>query len=182
MKSDEWQRQKQSTTGTKQGNNRQSYNNGYIPNSQKNNKYDNRTGNIAAVPKRNIDFANFDVVDEAEKVIKSLDKDNWGKIKLTTSQIRKFLTAVNIIKNKVDICVMQSGSTVLNEDLAMEIKFLKVNILYQGGRENVVKDFIEKSGIVEMIAGIGSDLKRFEKFCKYVEALVAYHKFYEGKD
>lgn len=66
----------------------------------------------------------------------------------------------------------------------MEIKFLKVNLLYQAGKDKkeIVKDFVEKAKLATIINGIGSDLDKFNKFCKYVEALVAYHKYYGGKD
>ena len=33
-----------------------------------------------------------------------------------------------------------------------------------------------------IIDNVGNDTKKFQKLCKYVEALVAYHKFYGGKD
>lgn len=50
------------------------------------------------------DFESFDVVTEAEKAIKELQyKDRYNKIDVTTSQIRKFLTAVNVVRNKVDL-------------------------------------------------------------------------------
>ena len=118
------------------------------------------------------DFDNFDVVTEAEKAIKGLQyKDRYDntKIDVTTSQIRKFLTAVNVVRNKVDL-------------YKAKIKFLKVNLLYQAGRTAAVKQFMTVSKLDIIIDGIGDSLARFVKFTKYVEALVAYHKFLGGKD
>lgn len=125
----------------------------------------------------------YDVVDKAENAIKNLYRDKFGKITLTKSQIRKFLTAVNMLKNKVDLYkVTHDNTKELSTELAAEIKFLKVNILYQAGRERAVEDFIKKTEIDKIISDIGNDIIEFEKFCKYVEALVAFHKYYGGKD
>lgn len=132
------------------------------------------------------DFDNFDVVTEAEKAIKGLQyKDRYDNIKIdvTTSQIRKFLTAVNVVRNKVDLYKAKNkGAETLSEELTAEIKFLKVNLLYQVGRTAAVKQFMTVSKLNIIIDGIGDSLARFVKFTKYVEALVAYHKFLGGKD
>lgn len=126
---------------------------------------------------------NYDVVDDAEKVIKNLEKDKYGKIALTTSQVRKFLTAVNVVRNKVDLYVAQNkNSAELSSELIAEVKFLKVNLLYQAGRSATVKQFMDTSNLAAIIDDVGSNLKKFQKLCKYVEALVAYHKFNGGKD
>ena len=128
------------------------------------------------------------IVDKAELAIKSIgkpDKNNPNKlyIKLKTNQIRKIWTAVNILKNKVDIYkIAKSKEKKLDEELQMEIEFLRVNMSYQAGRDNLVREFIEKADLLNMVKDINGDIKAFEKFCKYVEALVAFHKFYGGQD
>ena len=125
----------------------------------------------------------YDVVDKAEQTIKGLERDKFNNIRLTKSQIRKFLTAVNVVKNKVDVEKSKTADKeLLSADMAAEVKFLKVSILYQAGREKAVKDFVEKAEIAKIIVDIGNDASKFNKFCKYVEALVAFHKFYGGRD
>ncbi len=132
------------------------------------------------------DFESFDVVTEAEKAIEGLkykDKNNRDRIDVTTSQIRKFLTAVNVVRNKVDLYKAKNkGAESLSKELTAEIKFLKVNLLYQAGRTVAVKQFMTISKLDVIIDCIGDSLARFVKFTKYVEALVAYHKFLGGKD
>ena len=130
------------------------------------------------------DFENFDVVTEAEKAIKELQyKDRYNRIDVTTSQIRKFLTAVNVVRNKVDLYKAKNkGAEALSKELTAEIKFLKVNLLYQAGRTVAVKQFMTISKLDVIIDSIGDSLARFVKFTKYVEALVAYHKFLGGRD
>lgn len=133
--------------------------------------------------------ANYDSVDEAEAVIKNLIKDKDGNIALKTTQIRKFLIAVNVVRNKVDVyCSQNFGVKTLPADLAAEIKFLKVSAFYLVGREKSgkyvgpVEDFVKKAKLEEKILHIGDNIVAFEKFCKYIEALVAFHKYYGGKD
>ena len=126
---------------------------------------------------------NYDPVDAAEKVINYLEKDKYGNIALTTSQIRKFLTAVNVVRNKVDLYIAQNKyADELSIELAAEAKFLKVNLLYQAGRAKAVKDFMEISNLAAIIGDVDKNIKKFQRLCKYVEALVAYHKFMGGKD
>lgn len=126
---------------------------------------------------------NYDPIDDAEKVINHLEKDKYGNIALTTSQIRKFLTAVNVVRNKVDLYIAQNKDAYeLSIELAAEVKFLKVNLLYQAGRAKAVKDFMEISNLAAIIGDVDKNIEKFQRLCKYVEALVAYHKFMGGKD
>ena len=118
------------------------------------------------------------------KEIKSYNGERRNAPKMiTTSQIRKFLTAVNSVANKVTIFKAQNqGTKELSDDLAAEIKYLQVPLVYQAGRERAVKEFINKTQLIDSINSIGTSLKEFEDFAKYIEALVAYHKFYGGRD
>ena len=43
-------------------------------------------------------------------------------------------------------------------------------------------DFAEKARLKERIEAIGTDMKKYEEFAHFMEALVAYHKFYGGRD
>lgn len=132
------------------------------------------------------------IVDKAELAIKSIRKPNKKNhdklvIELKTNQIRKILTAVNILKNKVDIYkIAKPQAKKLDEELQMEIEFLRVNIAYQIGREkgkeNLVREFVEKADLLNMVKNINGDIKAFENFCRYIEALVAFHKFYGGQE
>lgn len=125
-----------------------------------------------------------DIARKAEEVISNLERDKEGKIKLTKSQIRKFLTAVNALTNKVDVYRIQhEGTEILSAELASEVKYLKVKLAYQAGRNpKTVKPFVEAAKLNKWIDGIGTDIRAYEDFAHYVEALVAYHKFYGGRD
>lgn len=129
---------------------------------------------------------NINFIDKAERAIKeSITVDRYGndKLEITTSQLRKFLSAVNVLRNKVDVyvCITKNGE-MLSDELAGEVKFLKVTLAYMSGRESKVKTFVNKTELTEFIDGIGKSTKKFYLLCKYIEALVAYHKFYGGRD
>lgn len=126
-----------------------------------------------------------DVGAQAEEVIKSLIDAKTNKIDLTTGQIRKFLTAVNSLTSKIEVYKAQNEKfEELPLNFEMEIKYLKVKIAYQAGRDKnkTVKKFVEKAGLFERIDKIGKSFTEYENFARYIEALVAYHKFYGGKD
>lgn len=134
-----------------------------------------------------------DIVKQADNIMQQLMKKverinpktgkTYIKPQLTTSQIRKFLIAVNMVTNKVNVYKSQYlGTTELSDELAAEVQYLKVKIVYQAGKESTVKQFVQESRLLECIDGIGKNMKKYDEFARYVEALVAYHKFYGGQD
>lgn len=124
-----------------------------------------------------------DIGKEAEEVILALKEQNNGRIYLKTSQIRKFLTAVNAITNKVNVYKAKHlDATELPDELAGEVQFLKVKAAYQAGRNKNVKDFMIKSKMKNEIQRISTSIVKYEEFARYIEALVAYHKFHGGQD
>ena len=60
----------------------------------------------------------------------------------------------------------------------------KVKIAYESGREPVVKDFIQRTAFTAAITDVMNQRTResFLLFARYVESLIAYFKFYGGKD
>lgn len=124
-----------------------------------------------------------DIAEEAEQVILGLERDNEGKPKITKSQIRKFLAAVNTLTNKVEVYRAQNGGAKeLSPAFGEQVKYLKVKFAYQAGRERTVRELGEKGKIQERIDRIGLSVERYERFARFIEALVAYHKFHGGKD
>lgn len=131
----------------------------------------------------------LDLVKVAEAVINKLDKNkNGNAFLLKYAQLRKILSSVVAIKNKLSVAQRKSKSfDKLPNDIAMDVRFLKTTLLYQAGRieESVgrgkkvypVKQLIDISKLLNMIEDIGTDVKRFDLLCKYVEALVAFYKY-----
>ena len=125
----------------------------------------------------------MDVVAKAEEVVKGLPKDRNGKIEVTTSQIRKFLSAVNSLSNRIALYEIQHAKTdKLTPELAGEVKYLKIKLFYQAGREPKVKTFVEKAELGKCIDEIGNSTVKFNEFAKYVEALIAFHRYYGGRE
>ena len=126
------------------------------------------------------------IVDRAEEVMRTLSQ---SKKMVTTSQIRKFLTAVNTVKEKISMHRMNNKEEddSLPVSLQAQIKYLKVKLAYQIGRNkgkygNPVEEFEKEAGLMKWIDEIKGSAKEYDKFSNYIEALVAYHKFYGGRD
>lgn len=115
-------------------------------------------------------------VTRAEKVISNLN--NTG-VYVTTSQIRNILAMVNQIYNDV---IMTTSET-LSAEVQSQLRYLKIKIVYAAGRDpKNVKRFVEESQIADHLDHIGSSRQNFILYAHYMEALVAYHRFYGGKD
>lgn len=142
--------------------------------SSKDNKH-----SVASVP---VGSSSWDYVKEAEAVILSLRRvDRFGNetLDLTTSKLRNVLGLVNQIYNEV----ITNPESQLSLSVQERIKYLKVRIVYEAGRDpRVVKEFVNKAKLLGKIDDIGDSRKKFLDFSRYMEALVAYHRFYGGND
>ena len=117
-------------------------------------------------------------VDKAEKVIKSLNRNtrnfrNPDVFLLNTTQIRNLL---NLTSNLFDESRIREY-----KELADKIAYLRVQFVYQSGRETAVKDLVKKAEILDILKEINNK-ESLQRFCRYMEALVAYFRFYGGED
>lgn len=121
-----------------------------------------------------------DYTGEAERVIKELRADGrYDYSKLTTSKLRNILAMVSNIYNDV----RTQPSEALSGDIQGRIEYLKVRLAYECGREpRVIKPFVTKAKLLERIAGSRRSRKDFVAFARFMEALVAYHRFHGGRD
>ncbi len=121
-----------------------------------------------------INYVNF-----AESVIEKI-KDKDGNIALTTSKIRKLLSMSADIYNEVIIY----NDEVLSDEIIGRIEYLRMNFMYEAGRDVVVKDFVIKSKASEILKEVSKEKskKYYLLFNKYMEAIVAFHKFNNGRD
>jgi len=123
----------------------------------------------------------LDYVDNAEQVIKNLRVQNKRgdyEIRLTTSKIRNLLSMISGIYNDA----VHDTNDILNNDIKGRIQYLRLRFAYEAGREQTVREFVDKADILNHISSIGDKRSEFLLFCRYMEALVAYHKFYGGRD
>ena len=126
-------------------------------------------------PKQTDEFEDYTT--RAEKVILEL-RNERDFSKFTTSKIRNILSLVTDIYNDV----LSEKSDTLSSDIQNRILHLKVRLIYECGRESIIKLFYQKAGLQQIINGIGNGRERFMSFARYIEALVAYHRFYGGRD
>ena len=47
---------------------------------------------------------------------------------------------------------------------------------------SIVKDFVTSANLLSYIKGIGESREQMIRFAQYMEALVAYHKYFGGKE
>ncbi|HZJ83116.1 MAG TPA: type III-A CRISPR-associated protein Csm2 [Clostridia bacterium] len=131
---------------------------------------------------------NEDYVDKAERLMAELHKV------ITTSKIRDLLSQVNELYNDIIL----DPQEILEDKYVEAIRHLRVKMIYDAGRDRQerlygserndprfrdgkIKYFFDQTGLLNMVGEIGSSRKKFLEYCRYFEALVAYHKFYGGK-
>lgn len=123
-------------------------------------------------------------VDFAEETIKKLTKpvEKNGKLSspkiVSTSKIRNLLAMVSDIYNDVNVL----NADKLPDEIIGQINYMKVRFYYEAGREDKVKILFKTSKVFEIIDEIGNSKKNYILFSKYMEALVAFRKYYGGAD
>jgi len=127
-------------------------------------------------------LTNENYLKEAEKVIDNLCKDKkTGRLfhapKITTTKLRKILSMVSEIYS--DASRMRDEK--LDTEMKSRLQYLKLHIVYEEGREPVVKEFVEESKLKAALDEVKDSKSQLIIFCHYVEALVAYRK-YKGND
>jgi len=121
-----------------------------------------------------------DYTQQAERIIKSLKESMGPKFKqFTTSKIRNILAMVNDVYNDVNL----NKNEFLSPEIQRRIAYIKVRLVYECGREpEIIRPFVKQAGLLDLLDSIGDNHRRFIDFANYMEALVAYHLFYGGKD
>lgn len=100
--------------------------------------------------------------------------------KITTSKLRGIYSLVSKIYNVENI---RTENDLLPESMDT-IQMIRIRIVYEAGRDESkgVRAFIDESHILNYLKDIGNSRTKFIKFARYMEALVAYHKFCGGRD
>ena len=118
-------------------------------------------------------------VDLAQKVI---DKHYQMKGKtITTNQIRNFLELTNELREQLRTGHVEK----LDADMMSQVQYIKLRLIYAAGRDegdNGVFKFMQCSSLIECLDTVGDSPQQYLLICKYLEALIAYHKWYETKN
>lgn len=131
---------------------------------------------------QNVRINEENYVDQAEQTILHLQQEHErsGKRKemVTTSKLRSILAMAADIYNQI---LNESGEK-LSTEICGRISYLRVRVIYECGREIKVKEFVNQAGLLEILSDIKGSRKNYLLFHKYMEALVAFHRFYGGKE
>ena len=110
------------------------------------------------------------LVNQAEILGRFLATNGEEKDRLKTTQIRKFLDTVNTIK----------GRGAQGEDYYKnQCILLKPKLAYAAGRQSAVKPLMK---VLEPCIDKVKNEKDFTHFHRFVEAIVAYHRYHGGQD
>lgn len=116
--------------------------------------------------------------DVIQRLMKKTDRNGRPIQVVTTSKIRNLLAMTADIYNDV----VNSNSEKLSQEVIGRINYLKVRFLYEAGREQGVKNLVEEGNIIEYLGDIKGSRSNYICFSRYMEALVAFRKFYISRD
>lgn len=119
-----------------------------------------------------------DYVDEAEEIMDCLMNNGRFKEKMTTSKIRNILSMVNDIYN----CEFNRQEENLRDESNALLQRMRVRLVYEAGRTLEVKEFVEETKLLDLIKNVGRNRNKFLSLARYMEALVAYHRYFGGKE
>ena len=143
-------------------------------------KYYDELNNLQKLP--NDQFINKDTyVNDALKCLEYFDSIG-ERNKITSSKIRSLYGMLcDIIADEND----RNGNTLENDTLAA-LKLLRVRIIYDMGRDESVKLFMKNTHLIAYLYDIENmkspSREKFDLFCKYFEALVAFHRYMNPKE
>ena len=124
-------------------------------------------------------------VDEAERIMRALISSGTT---VTTSKIRNLLSLVTDIYNDESIRTEDK----MKPDSVVKLNLMRVRVAYEYGRDKgesvgkdkvyPMKDFISQAHLLEYLKGISTDRADLIRFAHYMEALVAFHRYFGGKE
>ena len=99
---------------------------------------------------------------------------------IRTNQIRNFFSHFNTIKNEYKIIKINKQPI---EQLDTSLILIKPKLAYAKGRNLAVEPFQRLIfEVIDLVYNSKNKEKAYNNFFEFVEAIVAYHKYYGGKD
>lgn len=112
-------------------------------------------------------------VEEAERVIEKIAGSDKGR-PISSSKLRNLFSLIIDIYHAERL---RSEKT-MEADSVFKLRNAQIRILYEAGREKSVEAFVSQSNLLGYLKDIQNDREKFLRFTHYMEALVAYHRFY----
>lgn len=139
------------------------YPNGYRNDS----RYNQQRETPAQIP----DFPD-DYVDFAEKLMKEKYRT------ITTSKLRNILSLLMDVYNTE---MLRTEETIC-EDSAVKLQMARIRIAYECGRDRNTKEFVDAAHLLPWLKAIGNSRSQAIRYVHYLEAIVAYHRFFGGRE
>lgn len=98
---------------------------------------------------------------------------------MKTAQLRRFFGAIKSIERTIE----EDNSEKAWDEVEAEFYLLKPKIAYAKGRKLIPEEFYQvlKVSLNKINVGTNEDkIENFKRFVKFLESIVAYHKFYGG--
>lgn len=173
-----WNDNGRSYGGGGYNNNRSGYSNSYTGNRSSSGSYNSRSSygqQKELPPEITPKKVPEDYVDEAERIMRNLMSQPK---KVTTSKIRNLLSLVTDIYNEENIRTDEK----LRPESIVKLNLMRVRVAYECGRDDTVKSFVAQTNLLEYLKGISTDRADLIRFAHYMEALVAFHRYFGGKE
>ena len=111
-------------------------------------------------------------VDFAEKLM----KEQYSRI--TTSKLRNILSLLMDVYNEEMLRTEESVS----EDSMVKLQMARIRIAYESGRDRNTKEFVDAAHLLPWLKAIGNSRAQAIRYVHYLEAIVAYHRFFGGRE
>lgn len=116
-----------------------------------------------------------DYVDAAEQVILNLTALGTQNV-ITNTKLRNLYSLITDISNVENLRAEED----LLPKSQTQLMMARVRMVYEAGRDNNVKHFLQTAMLLEYLKDIGTSREKLMQYSHYMEALVAYHRFHIG--
>lgn len=142
------------------------------------NRNDNRYpgGNNRNYPLREAPAPVPDFPDEYVDFAEKLMKDKFRII--TTSKLRNILSLLMDVYNTE---MLRTEDTIC-EDSVVKLQMARIRIAYECGRDRNTKEFVDAAHLLPWLKAIGNSRSQAIRYVHYLEAIVAYHRFFGGRE
>ena len=113
-----------------------------------------------------------DYVDFAEKLMAGQSRN------ITTSKLRNLLSLLMDVYNVENL---RTGSEI-SPDSALKLQMARIRMAYEYGRDRNTKEFMEAAHLLPWLKALGTSREKVLHYIHYMEAIVAYHRFFGGRE
>lgn len=97
---------------------------------------------------------------------------------ITTSKLRNILSMLMDVYN-VEVLRTEEAIT---RDSEVKLQMARIRIAYECGRDSNTKQLVEAARLLPWLKAVGKSREKAIAYIHYVEALVAYHRYYGGRE